>query len=988
MCRLFTLILLISWWQAGAQDPSYTQYTVKDGLAGSTVYHALQDSNGFIWFATNQGVSRFDGKTFRNFSKEDGLPDNEILRLYLDRHNNMWFISLSGIPSVFYKGAFRQIDGCKGVYAISEDLITDSILLFTNYTQDIKDYQGYYGAANRPGEWRFKEQVKPVKEEIYSWPVLKASSEKQINFHFSLADPHTYALVIKSRYHTTRYTFPYHHSMYLPFYKRPLVTLTANRKGVLFYTGDIYLADTARLTPIPSLKELHLKYYDLNALYHENDSTLWMCTRNKGLIRVRNFLSPARSIQLFFSKACCSSILKDREAGYWVTTLNEGVFYLPDPGSHYISGQGKLAAQDVRCIRTLDPQHMVAGFTDGNIFSIDNRTLQGKLFPQWEKNNENNRVLDIRPYTGRQMLVASDYGFYLFAADNSYRNIGHCSSIKGMFLMGDSSIVLASGLGLYMMDPRSKRVKTIFRQRITCVDGIGNRYYWGTFNGMYTFADDSIQYLGARYPALSRIINHIDVAPDSAIWVSTQQGVVVLKNGRITGIGRQQGLLSSMCKHVLLNGHTAWISTDKGISRVAYHWDHDLLIYTVAGITEMDGLIAADVNQTAISGKYIWAATARGICFFPEDYTPHSMQSPLINISTIVSGNKEMTGSDTVAIDYKKNKLLIGLSGISFRSGKYIRYQYRLKDLDSNWTSTANSLLEFSTLPFGIHTFEVRAIDRWGVKSRQTKKLVITVPPPLWKTAWFMLVAYLLVALLAGWGVYAAFRRQHRQRDAAYLLRKKMADLEMMALRAQMNPHFIFNCLSSIQHYILRSDIINANLYLHKFSMLIRKILQYSTASDITLAEELKVLELYLELEKLRLGERMDYSIAVEEGLARTDLYIPSMIIQPHVENAIKHGISALLDKPGMVRIDFRRLGNYLVCTIDDNGIGIHIATQKKQASFPGYRSLGTGITESRINIMNAIQKEKILLEVIDKKQQGFAEQGTVVRLCFPMSNN
>lgn len=988
MFRLFLLILLISCWHARAQGPSYTQYTVKDGLAGSIVYDALQDKNGFMWFATNQGVSRFDGRTFRNFSKEDGLPDNEIVRLYLDRHNNLWFISLSGIPSVLYKGVIRQIDSCRSVFAIREDLIADSILLFTSYARDTAEYQGYYTSVNQPGEWHFKEQVKSAEKNVYHWSILKASSEKKINFYFSLVNDHTYALVIKNKDHIDRHIFPYRNGEYLPFYRRPLVTLAANREAVLFYADDIYLADSKRIRTLSSLRRLGLKYCDLNALFHENDSTLWLCTRNKGLIRVSSFLSLTCNIQTFFSKACCSSILKDREDGYWITTLNQGVFYLPDPGAHYISNQGKLVAQDVKCIRTIDPQHLVAGFTDGDIFFIDSQTLQGKLFPEWGKENENNRILDILPYRSHQMLVASDYGLYLFDSNKHYKNIGNTMGIKGAFTLNDSAIVEASGQGLHLIDPRGKQAKTIFRQRVTCVDGIGGDYYWGSFNGLYMFTDDTIKYLGTKYPALSGVINHIDIAPDSAIWVSTQQGIIILKNGHIASIRRQQGLLSNLCKHTLLDKQTAWISTDKGICRVTYRWDHDQLVYSIANITEIDGLIAADVNQTAICGKYIWAATAGGICFFLATYTPHPMQYPFINISSIVSGDKEITGTDTVVVDYRKNKLLIELSGVSFRSGKQVSYQYRLKDLDTNWARTTNSLLEFSTLPFGIHTFEVKAIDRWGLESRQTRKIVIAVPPPFWRAAWFIWGCCLLAALLAGWGIYAAFRRQHRKRDAAYQLRKKMADLEMMALRAQMNPHFIFNCLSSIQHYILRADIINANLYLHKFSMLIRRILQYSAVSSITVAEELKVLELYLELEKLRLEKRMDYIIQIEEDLPQTDLYIPSMIIQPHVENAIKHGISSLMDKPGVVRIDFRRSGNYLVCTIEDNGIGIDVAAQMKKPRLPGYLSLGASITKNRINIINTIRKDKILLEVIDKKERGLAKEGTLVRLCFPLSTN
>jgi sensor histidine kinase YesM len=197
-----------------------------------------------------------------------------------------------------------------------------------------------------------------------------------------------------------------------------------------------------------------------------------------------------------------------------------------------------------------------------------------------------------------------------------------------------------------------------------------------------------------------------------------------------------------------------------------------------------------------------------------------------------------------------------------------------------------------------------------------------------------------------------------------------------------MNPHFIFNCLSSIQHYILRADTANANLYLHKFSTLIRNTLELSSGTDITLEEELKLLHTYLELEKLRIGERMQYTITVAETMRPASIRIPFMIIQPYLENSIRHGISPLQDRPGIISIDFNLDGNYLVCRIEDNGIGVNASLASKRNSIGGHRSMGTGINGSRINIINTIQKDKMQLQVTDKKQAGTG-QGTIVQVSF-----
>jgi len=201
-----------------------------------------------------------------------------------------------------------------------------------------------------------------------------------------------------------------------------------------------------------------------------------------------------------------------------------------------------------------------------------------------------------------------------------------------------------------------------------------------------------------------------------------------------------------------------------------------------------------------------------------------------------------------------------------------------------------------------------------------------------------------------------------------------------------MNPHFIFNCLTSIQYHIIQSDIKNAEIYLHKFSTLIRQTLQNSTAHMILLRDEIKLLRLYLDLEKLRLGERMDFQIYLSRELEQDDWLIPSMIVQPYVENAIKHGISPLKDVRGMLGIHFNLSGNCIECIIDDNGPGIDSHSRQNLDPEDGYRSMGTSITQKRIDTINALQKENIRVSISDKRKHGLSDNGTLVKLYFPIT--
>ncbi|AEV97006.1 hypothetical protein A4D02_18435 [Niastella koreensis] len=985
---LIITLLIIVRVNTYAQELAYKQFTVKDGLPGSIVYYTLQDKNGFIWFATNQGASRFDGRTFTNYTKEDGLPDNEILKLYLDKYNNIWFISLTGIPAVFHNGTIKRFDNCAGVVAVCEDRKTDSIFLITNSNLYDKGVNGFYKSLNSSGKWQFAGYFKKEDQaSLYNWPILRASSQAKINFYFSIINKKEYALWLKKDTLVRRYFFKTDDvgKLLLPFLKNSFFTLTKEGEGIIFYTDDsIYYADFHKISSVISMQRLRINsmYNPVNYLFCENDSTLWICTRNEGLLCIKNFLTPRLTIHSFLGKSFCTSIIKDQEQGYWVPTHGDGVYYLPDLSFHSLSAFPDLTNKNALCIKAIHKQ-VVAGFADGNIIIIENEGLQSRRFPEWAARNKSNHILDICSFRNNTLLLGSDYGLIFFSPRKTRKL--NTLSVKALYL-SDTGIFVGWSTCIALLNREGCFQKNLFFKRITCITGIGNQIYFGTLNGAFLLQHGAIQNLGQKYPVLSGTINHLDIAPDSALWISTQLGVAILKNSIVTLITKEQGLPGKMCKHVSFEGHTAWISTDKGISRLNYTWVQHQLNFSVSNITEEDGLISNDVNQTVPSGNSIWAATASGISFFSKNYTSHSIIRPRININKIVVDNQAVPVTDTIYVGYRAHKLLIDLSGISYRSGKQMRYDYRLKGLDSNWSNTINNSIEFPALPFGKFIFEVRAVDRWGITSDPSRSLFIIHEPPLWKTSWFLVVSYLVIAVLLACGFYIYYRRRQQQHEQEYELKKKIHNLEMMALRAQMNPHFIFNCLTSIQYYIIRADMRNANTYLHKFSTLIRQALQHSTDSSILLREEIKILKLYLDLEKMRMGSSMDYRMSVSDNLKQDDWSIPPMIVQPYIENAIKHGIAPLQHQKGVLHVEVTHSATYIEFVIEDNGPGIHVSAHDKRPYDHEYTSMGNSITASRIDAINAMQKNKILVQVTDKRQSGQATSGTIVHLSFPIN--
>ena len=240
-------------------------------------------------------------------------------------------------------------------------------------------------------------------------------------------------------------------------------------------------------------------------------------------------------------------------------------------------------------------------------------------------------------------------------------------------------------------------------------------------------------------------------------------------------------------------------------------------------------------------------------------------------------------------------------------------------------------------------------------------------------------VSITLIALLI-------FRLWRTTRKEKLNVEKQKVAMELKALRAQMNPHFIFNAINSIQHFILNNDSKAAHLHLSKFSQLIRKVLENSRFESIPLAEEIRMLELYLELESLRFSSKFQYKISVESSIDRENVLISPLIIQPFVENAIWHGLMHLKDKQGEVLIGFEKINGNLKCTINDNGIGRKRSMELKKGTM--HESMGLSIAKERLQIVNMLNKAKTSINLIDKTDTNGVPSGTTVELFMPVILN
>jgi len=309
-----------------------------------------------------------------------------------------------------------------------------------------------------------------------------------------------------------------------------------------------------------------------------------------------------------------------------------------------------------------------------------------------------------------------------------------------------------------------------------------------------------------------------------------------------------------------------------------------------------------------------------------------------------------------------------------------------LVGLDSNWKTTKENFLDYPTLPSGDYTLELRAINRFNIQS-ELLTIPFTVEKLLNEKTWFRAILFFIILLSTGLFVYWLITRVRRREVQKAEINKRMAELEQLALKSQMNPHFIFNCLNSIQQFVLDKDVAGSNRFITGFSRLIRQTLDISAKKEITLAEEIIYLSTYLELERTRFEDKFQFEVRAADDINVNDYMLPPVMLQPFVENSIRHGIRYRKDNEEKIVVFFERKSDHLVCTVEDNGIGRSEALRLKGNNPIEYQSKGMSLISSRIQYLNSNSEYPIILDVEDLADERNDSRGTKVVLKFPLIN-
>ena len=359
-----------------------------------------------------------------------------------------------------------------------------------------------------------------------------------------------------------------------------------------------------------------------------------------------------------------------------------------------------------------------------------------------------------------------------------------------------------------------------------------------------------------------------------------------------------------------------------------------------------------------------------------------TIPKPGIILRSVLVNTVEKRYEKAPSFSYDENNFQFTYEGIDLSFTGQMEYRYRLKPGDK-WEMTHEKTLLFPSLPAGAYNFEVEVkndTSEWSDPAVYAFKLI----PPLYFRWWFIVSSVLILSILIVWMIRIRNKRLLNRQHETFRARLRMNEMENQAKQAMMNPHFIFNALNSIQQYMNDNDRVAANKYLTKFSRLIRLNLDLVNKDLITLEEELEKLKLYLEIEQLRFGEKLAYEFIIDAHLETDIIYIPSMILQPFVENAIWHGLMPS-GKNGCITLKAESSGEgkMLRLQIVDDGIGIMQSKQLNKAK--NHKSLGTELTIDRLKLFAKKYGEEGFFSMKDRAEENESQHGTVVTLEVPL---
>lgn len=1013
--RAVTLLLIVLMERMPARAQSYWEsyelINTQQGLPHNTVLAVTQDSRGYLWIGTYNGLCVYDGHDFRTLRQQGGEGFMAVNTIYEDRQKNIWIGSWKGRLSCFRRDSNR----------------------FTNF----------YPVAGSPFN---KSRIKCLYED--------SRGRTWIGYDNGLLGSVT-GDSIRYQYHAGRGV--------------ELICETTPGTLTLLTTNGLLSYSIPRRNAVPLVPEGWYPSYGFSGSVQNGGNTLFVIGTRCMLTDLKSSkvsqCVPMLPYRNGAGHLSCSSAKGFAYTNGLVVRWYDADGRLRD--SLEISDNAGYDRNVVTNCMTEDRSHILWIGTNSGLLKIDRQRYR---FVKYSINNASARLE--RNYI-RSLFAAGDEvwvgfkggpvtrlrfnnhtGIYdrgaVFPLRTRSGDTSADNAVNALCRLQDGRMIAGGAMGIHVLEPGKKVFEFLMPGIVP--DSLGQVWALHQDPRGYVWVGTNGQGMYIIHPGREQCIHYANIgSPVSGVheddhvwniyrdrsgrtWIGTDKGLYRVRNeqdirqlqfekyslgkagpeyvwsfaedrqGRLWVGTAGDGLYGvDAAKHTMwkcsklpvpiVSGilpdaeNNLWIGTVDGL------YKYTIALDTFTRFGEQDGLISNDLNFKAActtpDGYMLFGSKVGMSQFLPAAIVKKDLRSAPVQLTGIAIAGKEMPlPSDRdaqLSLSHRQNFFEIDFAVLDFSRPRDHAYRYILQGFDKEWryTEAGRHQAVYTNVPPGRYHFSVQGSADGSQWSQYTAGLNVHIRPALWQRPAFWLVSGGLVLAAVALAVYRRMRRLIEKERETHRIGKKMAELELQALQSQMNPHFIFNTLNSIQHFIVHNNEIAANDYLSRFSRLMRLFLDSSKSRYISVHNELEILKLYLSLEKLRFNDSFDYEIETEDPGVQ-NLLMPSMLVQPFAENAVLHGLMHKKGK-GLLKIRFSRRtddGTYLQCIIDDNGVGRE-RSAAINAKRSGHVSRGMKLIEERIRTYNFIEEQRIQIRITDRH---FPLEGTLVEIMIPVN--
>lgn len=974
------------------QFPSKNISTI-DGLPNNSIYSIFKDSRGILWVGTANGLSAFQNDRITNYYTSDGLAHNNCWAIQEDRNHNMWFGSYGG-GLTFYDGnkfvVFNQKSGlindkirrlfiCKNLLYVGTefgvsvlDIKTRKIIFSKKITGrrnlfQVMDFveiksKVYFGTFN-DGFWRVDLDTKNIvlvnhkRPDIFSLYKIKDSL---LVCHSDTINKAVSKISIKDYLSNKLSKTCFGSTVFWNYAtdKRGITYLAGN--GINFATGGIFKTFKNQIKNINN--ELGIESSDVWCLFYDGKAdVLYVGTTNKGLFQIDLSEQIKYFSASFYNKQKLDIVSIDTTLDIDLVLHKRGLLFLKQNkflneitnkkfyNFAHFSFKNNLKLEkyeyQVSFSKTRLEAFEVRGFKIANSIIWINSTIG--LFGV----TKDGIIKEYYPYSvsafdfvnQNKILFQVAYGRFC-KADNFRNNSGFKEyDSKNLNYPKDAFSILPIDGKLYIISYSSGLYKWQ-----------NNNFYSYYFNRIWeenefvqakvnekdqlilanTFGDIFIINVSKGFEIVKKIdrkqlvgnsISFLECYKD-LLFIGTEKGLNIYKNGSIRLIDKEQGLTNKSFTSSNIKGTVLRMGTQNGY----FEFDFKNYISIKNSFREIK-ITSIDVNFESINkSQFKW-----------------------LNYN-----------SDEIILPYNKNTISIGFEPQNAKYPNKLEYRYIVIGLpNSNWSKwTKDKNINLTYLPNGNFKIRLQTKDLFLGTVSTNDILKIVTNPPFWKTWWFLLGSFTILSLGTYFIYLSRIRRVKNEERGKSEVQKRLAETKMEALQSQMNPHFIFNAMNSIQNYIIDNNTDDALMYMGEFSKIIRQTLNNSSKQRIALADEIEYLQSYITLENMRFRNQVTFELNVEDKLDLFEIEIPPMLIQPFIENVYIHAFDSHSINAKLV-LSFKQKDNCLLCKIEDNGKGMISGNLNKL-----HTSKGIDLAKERITLFQVENSNPIKISsTLDK---------------------